>query len=84
MCPTHLILLDFITRKIIGEKYRLSSSLSSFLHYPVISPLVGPNIPLNPYSQTPSAYIPPSYMSATPTYFMACTGKTLSKYAYMA
>ena len=44
-CPTHLILLDFITRTILGEGYRtLSSSLCSFLHSPVTSSLLGPNI----------------------------------------
>jgi hypothetical protein len=34
-----------ITRIILGEEYRsLSSSLPSFLHYPVTQPLLGPNI----------------------------------------
>ena len=43
-CPAHLILY-FITRTILGEQYRwLSSSLCSFLHSPVTSSLVGPNI----------------------------------------
>jgi len=44
-CPTHLILLDFITRRILDEEYTtLSSSLCSFLHSPVTSSLLGPNI----------------------------------------
>jgi hypothetical protein len=44
-CPTHLILLDFITRTIFGEQYRSSSSsLCSFLHSPVTSSLLDPNI----------------------------------------
>jgi len=47
-CSAHLILLDFITRTILGVEYRtLSSSLCSFLHSPVTSSLLGPNILLN-------------------------------------
>ena len=41
----HLILFDVITRTILGEEYRsLSSSLCSFLHSPVTSPYLSPNI----------------------------------------
>ena len=47
-CPAHLILLDFITRTMLGEEYRsFSSSLCSLLHSPVTSFLLGPNILLN-------------------------------------
>ena len=46
-CPAHLI-LDLITRMIFGEEYRsLSSSLCSFLHSPVTSSLLDPNILIN-------------------------------------
>jgi len=35
-CPSHLILLNLVTRTLKGEEYRsLSSSLCSFLHSPV-------------------------------------------------
>ena len=47
-CPSHLILLDFITRTILGEQYRsLSSSLCSFHHSPLTSSHLGPHILLN-------------------------------------
>jgi hypothetical protein len=47
-CPANLILLNLITRTILGEKYRsLCSSLCSFLPYTVTSSLLGPNILLS-------------------------------------
>ena len=47
-CPDHLILLDFITRTILGLEYRsFSSTLCSLLHSPVTSYLLGPNITLH-------------------------------------
>ena len=50
-CPAHLILSSFITRTILGEEYRsLSSSLCSFLNYPVTSSLLGPNIVFSTHS----------------------------------
>ena len=45
--PAHIILY-LITRIIFHEQYRSwSSSLCSFLHYPVISSLLGPNVILS-------------------------------------
>ena len=47
-CPSHLILLDLIIRIIFCWQHRsLSSSLCSFLYFPVTSSLVGPNILLS-------------------------------------
>ena len=43
-CPTHLILLDFITHTILGEEYKsFSSLLCNLLHSPVTSSLLGPH-----------------------------------------
>ena len=45
--PSHFF-FDFITRTILGDQYRLLSfSLCNFLHSPVASSLLGPNILLN-------------------------------------
>jgi hypothetical protein len=53
-CPAHLIRLDFTTRTILVMGYRsFSSSICSFLHYPVTSSLLGPNNLLStPFSNT--------------------------------
>jgi len=59
-CPAHLIFLDFITRKILGEGNKsLSSSLCSFLHSPVTSSLFGPNILLNTLFSNTLSLVPP-------------------------
>ena len=47
-CPAHLIILDFITRTLLGEDYKsFSSLLCTLLHSPITSSLLGPNILLN-------------------------------------
>ena len=66
--PAHLILLDFITRTILGEQYKsFSPSLCNLLHSPVTSSFLGPNILLNTMfcSQTPSASFLNLYMHIT-------------------
>ena len=52
-CPTYLIILHLITWTILGEEYwSISSSLRSFLHSPVTSFLLGPNILNTLFSNT--------------------------------
>jgi len=60
-CPAHLILLDFITRKMLCEEYRSSSfSLCRFLHSLVTSSLLGPNIHFSPLFSNTFSLRPPS------------------------
>ena len=60
-CPAHLILLDLTTRTIMGEEYRsLSSSWCSFLHFPITSSLLGPNILLRTLFSNTLSLGPPS------------------------
>ena len=49
-----------MTRTILGEYRSLSSSLCSFLHSPLPHPSSVHIFSSTPYSQTPSAYVPPS------------------------
>ena len=60
-CPAHLILLEFITRTILGEQYKsFNSSLCNLLHCPVTSSLLVQIFSSTPCSQTPSASFPPA------------------------
>jgi hypothetical protein len=61
MYPTHLIVLDLITRAIFCEEsVALSSSLCSFLHSSVIWSLIGPNILLSTLFLKTLSHVPAS------------------------
>jgi len=57
----------FYNRTILDEENRsLSSSLCSLLHSPVTASSLAQIFYSTPYSQTPSAYVPPSKWSCVP------------------
>ena len=61
----HLILIDFITRTLLGEECRsFSFSLWDLLHSPITLSLLGPNIPFNDVFSNTWNFLPPS-ISAT-------------------
>ena len=67
--PAHFILLDFITRTILGEEYRsLSSSLCSFFYYPVS--VVPPRLEYSPQH--------PIIKHPQPTFFAQCEQPTFT------
>ena len=74
-------LLDLITRIICGEQYRsLSSSLCSFLHSPVTSSLIGPNILLSTLFLHTLILRPSHNTSDQVSHPYKTTGKIISMY----
>ena len=77
-CPSHLILLDFITRTILGEEYKsFSPSLCNPLHSPVTSSLLGRNILLNTIFSNTFSFVSSLNVSDQVSHPYKTTGKII-------
>jgi hypothetical protein len=75
------MLLDFITRTILGEEYRsFSSALCNLLHSPVTSSLLGPNILLNTIFSNTLSFLSSLYVSDQVSHPYKTTGKIIVLY----
>jgi len=75
-CTAYLILIDFITRTIMGEEYRsLSSSLCNFLHSRYLVPLRAKYSPQSPILKHPQPTFLPQH--ERPSFTLIKTGKII-------